>query len=312
MLDATYPPAVAALLSIGDSLEPKPTPPTEPLPSFEEMQAQMQAIQNSKSEPPALRSADWPDYRQFGIGPEHVPDLLAMMEDESLLDADQESPESWATLHAWRAVGQVGGTEAIAPLIALLDPREEWDIFNEEITEVFGLIGAAALPALAAFLLDSSHMMFARVTAANAIAAIGRLHPETRARCIAILAECLASYAENEPDFNSMVTSALLDLEAVEALPAIKHAYDAGAADVSQLGDWEDVEIAFGVRTERDTPRPRYTPFGIKNPFLEIDPLLEAAVAEEERATRRHNTEKKAKNRKKMAEKSRRQNRKKK
>ncbi len=99
---------------------------------------------------------------------------------------------------------------------------EDWDIFNEEISEVFGLIGPAALPALLAFLLDPSHEMYARVTAGNAIAAIGRMRPETRERCITVLTECLAAYAENDPGFNAMVTSMLLDLEAVEALPLIK------------------------------------------------------------------------------------------
>jgi hypothetical protein len=88
--------------------------------------------------------------------------------------------------------------------------------------------------------------------------------------------------------------------------------YDTDAAELSHLGDWEDVEIAFGVRTERVTPRPRYAPFGIDNPFLPPDPLLQQAVAEEERAIRRHKTEKKEKNKQKMADTSRKQNRKKK
>lgn len=312
MLDATYPPPVAALLTLGDGRAPKPPAPTAPMPSFEEMMAQMREMQNSKSKPRPFDSEGWPDYPQMGIGPEHVPALLAMARDNSLIYAAEDSTESWAPLHAWRAIGQLRATEAIEPLRDLLDEYEDWDIFNEEISEVFGLIGPAALPALSAFLLDPSHEMYARVTAGNAIAVIGRMHPETREGCITVLTECLAAYAENDPGFNAMMTSMLLDLEAVEALPLIKAVYDADAAELSHLGDWEDVEIAFGVRTERDTPRPRYAPFGIDNPFLPPDPLLQQAVAEEERAIRRHKTEKKEKNKQKMADKSRKQNRKKK
>ncbi|MDQ2784430.1 MAG: hypothetical protein M3Y58_05455 [Chloroflexota bacterium] len=302
MLDARYPPSVAALLTIGNERR-SPPPATEPMLSLEEMQ-------NSKSEPAPYQSNDWLDYLQFGIRPEHLPDLLAMITDESLYNGAVDSPEAWASLHAWRAIGQLRVTEAIEPLVGLLDELEDWDFFREEAPDVFGMIGPAALPALATFFRDPSHLMYARVVAGNAIAMIGRMHPETRDQCIAILVECLAAYAENEPDFNAMVASMLLDLEAVEALPTIRRAYDADAVDVMHLGDWEDVEIAFGVRTQRDTPRPRYNPLGFDLPDL-LEKLAEVAAGEE-RAKQRRDADKKAKHKKKMADKSRRQNRKKK
>ncbi len=307
MLDARYPPPVAALLTIGNERQLQPPPTTEPMPSFEEMRAQMEVIQNRKSEPEPYRSNNWPDYLQFGIRPEHLPDLLAMITDESLYNGEPDSPETWASLHAWRAIGQLRVPEAIEPLVGLLDELEDWDYWNEEVPYVFGLIGPAALPALATFFLDPSHLMYARVTAGNAIAVIGRMHPETRERCIAILTEGLAAYTENDPSFNALVSTMLLDLEAVEALPTIEQAYDADAADLAVMGDYEDIEIAFGVRTERDTPRPRYNPLG-----FDLPDLLERVIAEEDRAVRRRTTDKKEKNKQKMADKSRKQNRKKK
>lgn len=307
MLDARYPPPVAALLTIGNERPPRPPPDaTAPMPSFEEMRAQMEATQNSKSEPEPYRSNDWTDYRQFGIRPEHLADLLAMITDESLFSGDPDSPEVWASLHAWRAIGQLRAPEAVEPLVGLLDELEDWDYWNEEVPYVFGLIGPAALPALATFFRDPSHLMYARVTAGNAIAVIGRMHPEAREECIAILTDRLAAYAENDPSFNALIASMLLDLEAVEALPAIRRVYEADAVDLAVMGDIEDVEIAFGVRTARDTPRPRYNPLGFDFPTF-----LEEVVAADEQATRRRNADKKAKNKKKMADKSRRQNRKK-
>lgn len=315
MLDSRYPPPVATLLSLGNARQSKPSPEvTAPMPTFEEMRAQMEAIQNRKSEPEPYRSDDWLDYLQFGIGPQHLPDLLAMITDESLENGDPDSPEAWAPLHAWRAIGQLRAPEAIEPLVGLLVELEDWDFWNEEVPYSFGMIGPAALPALATFFRDPSHMMYARVTAGNAIAVIGRMHPEARERCIALLADVLAAYAENDPSFNALVSTMLLDLEAVEALPLIKQTYDADATELSVMGDFEDVEIAFGVRTARDTPRPRYNPLGLD---FDLPDLLERVnaggdITAEDPVVRRRTADKKAKNKKKMADKSRRQNRKKK
>src|SRR5205814_135203 len=47
---------------------------------------------------------DWPDYLAFGLGPEHVPDLIRMVEDEELNEAPSESLRVWAPIHAWRAL----------------------------------------------------------------------------------------------------------------------------------------------------------------------------------------------------------------
>jgi hypothetical protein len=47
----------------------------------------------------------WPDYLALGIGPEHVPDLVRMIQDEELTQADSQSLEVWAPVHAWRTLG---------------------------------------------------------------------------------------------------------------------------------------------------------------------------------------------------------------
>lgn len=313
MLDARYPPPVAALLTIGDERASGPPPEDAgPMPTFEEMRAEMEAIQDRKSEPEPYRSNNWPDYLQFGIRPEHLPDLLALITDESLDNDDPDSPEVWASLHAWRAIGQLRAPEAVGPLVGLLDKLEDWDYWNEEVPYSFGMIGPAALPALATFFRDPSHLMFARVTAGNAIAVIGRMHPEAREECVALLTESLAAYTENDPSFNALVATMLLDLEAVEALPIIKEVYDADAADTAVIGDFEDVEISFGVRTARDTPRHRYSPLGFDLPDLLGKAFGGGVIAEGDQTSRHRAADKKAKNKKKMADKSRRQNRKKK
>jgi hypothetical protein len=50
------------------------------------------------------RGPQWLDYLALGIGLEHVPDLIRMVQDEELNQAYSESLEVWAPVHAWRAL----------------------------------------------------------------------------------------------------------------------------------------------------------------------------------------------------------------
>lgn len=40
------------------------------------------------------------DYSKFGIGPEHVPELIRLMLDQELAWADSDSPVVYARIHA--------------------------------------------------------------------------------------------------------------------------------------------------------------------------------------------------------------------
>src|SRR5690349_8927623 len=39
---------------------------------------------------------EWPNYLELGIGPEHIPDLLRMVADEKLNEADIDNVQGWA------------------------------------------------------------------------------------------------------------------------------------------------------------------------------------------------------------------------
>ena len=115
----------------------------------------------------------WPDYPALGIGPEHIPDLIRMATDRELNWANSESLEVWAPIHAWRALGQLRAEAAIEPLMRLfheLDCEEisgSFESVMEEMPEVYGMIGPAAIPALAAYLADASRSLYPRVTSMN-------------------------------------------------------------------------------------------------------------------------------------------------
>jgi Protein of unknown function (DUF1186) len=246
----------------------------------------------------------WRDYLHLGLGPEHIPDLIRMATDPALNKADSESPTVWAPLHAWRALGQLRAAEAVTPLLALLQRQDEDDQFNDwvqgDLPKVFGMIGPAAVPVLAAFLADDSHGTYARAAAADGLQEIARAHPETRDACVASISSVLEMATANDPTLNGFLLSTLLDLAAVEAAPVIERAFAAGAVDEGIAGDWEEVQWELGLT---DTP-PQREAFG--SPL----PLFPGGLGYIERPPRDHQAKAKAKAKRKQAAKSRKRNRK--
>src|SRR2546421_7297589 len=114
---------------------------------------------------------NWPNYAELGIGPEHIPDLIRMATDEELRWADSESLEVWAPIHAWRTLGALHAEAAIEPLLSLLKEIDENDDdwVQEELPEVYGRIGPAAIPALAAYMADKTHHLWARVAVVDSL-----------------------------------------------------------------------------------------------------------------------------------------------
>ncbi len=267
---------------------------------------------------------EWPNYLELGIGPEHIPDLIRMATDEALNQANSESAEVWAPVHAFRALGQLRSAEAIEPLLELLRRVDELDddVVSEELPEVYGRIGAPAIPVLAGYLADSQHGLWARVAAATSLDNIGQQHPETRDQVVAALTQALEHFAENGPALNASIISDLVDLHATEAAPVMERAFAADRVDEMVRGDWEDIQIELGLKTERTTPRrptllDRFFPSlpelaaGTTPPVPERTRDLTAASAPPLKHTSR-DVERKAKAKRKKADKMRKKNRKRK
>jgi hypothetical protein len=203
----------------------------------------------------------WPDYSsEFGLGPEHVDDLIRMACDEALSRADADSTELWAPMHAWRALGQLRAERAVPPLLALMVELDDDDAAVTELPDVFGLIGPAAIPHLARFLADPSSPTSPARTAIAGIKEIAARHPECRTDCIHIVARLLAPDAGTDPTNSGFAVSALIDMAAVEVIDLIRDAFRRNAVDIAIAGDLEDVEIELGLRQARSTPAPHYLP----------------------------------------------------
>ncbi len=199
---------------------------------------------------------EWLDPAALGLTLDHVPDIIQVMLDEDLISASSESKEVWAPLHAWRALGQLRAESAIESLIQVLGDNEDGDDdwAPSELPEVFGKIGAAAIPALAAYLAQPQHEEYSRGHAASSLREIVQQHPATRAEIVNLLTQQLARHNTKEKIVNGCVLAELLDLKAVEALPVIEKAFAAKCIQEYVAGDWEDVQIEFGLKTKRDHP----------------------------------------------------------
>lgn len=260
----------------------------------------------------------WPDYLKHGFGPEHIPDLIRMATDLELNQAVTESLEVWAPVHAWRTLGQLRAEEAIEPLLTLLHRIDETDDdwIGEELPGVYEMIGPAAIPALTTYLTDTTHGLWARVAAVSSLQKIAARDFQARAACIPVLSDQLSKSATQDPSLNAFLASALIDLQATETLPVIRRAYSDGHVDETVIGDWEDVEIKFGLREERDTPRRPLFPFlfgpETDKDDLEDDPFLDEIVLPGDvgnRTAHRSKVKTKARAKRKQQKQSRKKNR---
>ena len=199
----------------------------------------------------------WPNYLELGFSGEHVPDLIRVATDTTLHLADSESLDVWAPVHAWRILGQLAASEAIEPLLPLFHELDDSDWMGEDLPEVYGMIGPAAIPALTRYLADAEHGLWPRSLAAHSLERIAVHHPSARLACIAALSQQLEQFHDTDPTLNAFLISFLLDLQAVEAAPLIEPAFAANRVDLSIAGDWEDIQVALGLKAERTTPPPR-------------------------------------------------------
>lgn len=254
----------------------------------------------------------WQDYSLLGIAREDIPELLRLAQDNALryleppedFPHNEDLPEWYAQVHAWRALAQLRAEEAIPVMLGLLhqidDDDDDW--LSSDAHLVFGKIGPAAIEPLKTYLADENNPMYARSTASSSLAEIGNRYPEERERCIQGIAAVLERYESNDVGLNGFLIGDLVDVKAVEQIDLIKRAFEANAVDEFINGDVEDVQIEMGLLEKRITPeRPRrYGPL-----VPESDDLFAPALKSGKAA-------KKAKNKRKQEKKSRKKNRKRK
>jgi len=224
-------------------------------------QAPLDRLMKLGAEP--ARRRQWPDYRHLGLTDRHVSALIGIATDPALHAAGEKDRAAWAPVHAWRALAQLGATQAVAPLLALLGRETESAWVHDEVPAVLGMIGPAALTGATLLLFDEDRGEPLRVAAARVIADVAHEHPERRDEAVAVLAKQLEDWAHQGPTLNAFLVGYLAELDAGDAAPAMEAAFAAGAVDLSVNGDWEDVRIAMGLLDERITPPTQWSPLDL-------------------------------------------------
>lgn len=245
---------------------------------------------------------EWPDYLGLGIGPEHVPDLIRMATDEALDWASKDSLEVWAPIHARRTLGQLRAEAAIEPLFSLFKGFDDIDWVTEEVPEVIGMIGPAALPVLKAALTDMATDEWVCISAISCVEKIGIRWPEARSACVTLLMEFLEQFEINDPEVNGFAVASLVELKATEAATLIERAFAARCVDRMIIGGWEDVQVKLGLKSTEEVKQRRFT--------MEPEPLVSSMRLPQipSKIKQEHESEyKKAKS--KMAKQSRKKNR---
>jgi yecA family protein len=202
----------------------------------------------------------WPDYlKLYGFTDQDLPELLIMVADPRDDELDEHDPAVWAPLHAWRVLGQLRNPVAVRHLIRLFPRLCEDDYALSELCLVFGMIGPAAIPALAQRWQQPTQDQFVQVMAMDGLTQVALQHPASRAQVLNVFSDYLNAPSAQRRTVNGLLVSNLLNLKAIECIHSIREIYRRNIIDISCAGDIEDVEIELGLRETRETPQPDYS-----------------------------------------------------
>lgn len=220
--------------------------------TVEEIDAKLKSLPE-----PVYQEKVWLDYSALGFGTEEVETLLDRMSDY-YLNLEQDEEASAMSIHAWRALAMMRKVELLPDFVDLALECEamddEW--LTEDLQEILVLMGMPAVPQLHEAVLEHpSYPIF--VT--DVLEALPKLvqSPQDRAEVVEILTSLLSD-EQFDRDLRAMALASLCDLKAQEKIAEIRAQFEANRINISITGDLEEVEIALGLRTDRDTPKPHF------------------------------------------------------
>ncbi len=202
----------------------------------------------------------WPDYvGELGLTAEHVPELIRLALDRECQKVPTQWVEVYGQVHGWRALAQLKAIEAAEPLLTLLgDESDDW--VTDEIPYVFGMMGAAVIPALASYLSKSSKQAWGRMTTVSCLRAIAEANPADQGDCVAAMVAQLNDARRNAPEINGLLIAELVELKAVDAAGAIEEAYATDNVDELMAGTWASIQVDLGLKARSDFEEADFQP----------------------------------------------------
>jgi hypothetical protein len=191
-------------------------------------------------------------------GQEAVPPLMALATDELLYLLDDDVPDIWSPYHAIRLLGELRATEAIGPLLTLLEQDD--DYLDTYLPESLGSMGGPAVEPLRTTLFDSRVDAYGAGRATRALTKIAEDEPALRDQIVGILTERLDAESSREDQFElrGFLVSELADLRAVESTASIYRAFDEELLD-EMIIDRETVDVLL-ARPEGMSPHDAMAP----------------------------------------------------
>jgi hypothetical protein len=193
----------------------------------------------------------WQNYAILGLTAEHVSELCRMVRDPMLEDLESDTPNVWATAHAWRALSELRAPGLLDAMLDRLDRFDAnyWDDqFLSDFSTLAARLGPNTLPLLIRYLHDHAKPGDNRLSVASAIAAVAEAHPEVRRSAVAALEQTLSDSDRNPPEVNGMVIAALVDLGSLDSIDLIREVMHKGHSSEMFAGRLEQIEFDLGLR----------------------------------------------------------------
>jgi len=202
---------------------------------------------------------DFDDYEKFNFTQDDIAELTKLALDDRYNEIDYEKYEEETdrffdgTIFAIRILGKFRVTEVMKPLIIKLYKDYDNDFLSEMMIPFFGDIGKDAIEFIKNEIMISKED---KLIFFDALKKIIENNPQEREKICSFLVE----YLENTNDDSSHIAFALYlikEFDGIKSIDFVRYIYETKEVDIGIDGDFEDFEIAVGLREKRTKPRKR-------------------------------------------------------
>ncbi len=207
-----------------------------------------------------IKSEKIPNYRSLGLNSRdcEILEQLALTKSIDEITYDENFDNFYfAPLHAMIALGQLQYEEIAETFLQNIPNYSDDDFYSTALAHYFKEIGVKSFPLLARYFHDESYDSLDRMSILVAFAALTKAYSEAIEPCEAILLHYLHHDTANDDGLNGYVLSELKRLTGTKHIELIRKTFATKNVDVFFNGDLEDFEIDLGLRTKRETPRPK-------------------------------------------------------
>ena len=207
-----------------------------------------------------LPEPDWKwapsTFSDFSISEQDA--LIAITKEEHLhgkFEEDISDAQFFASIHAYRALASFNHSVHLAHFLELLTHPgyDDNDFFSEDIPSILAQYETAAVQPIIDILNDQDIDEITRMPLVDALEKLTQNKIEA-ATIIKVLTDYLREKHFTRT-LNAHIIASMVDLKQTDAIETIRSSYAAHLVDITMSGDLEDIEVALGLRSERETER---------------------------------------------------------